>query len=128
MSLLGLLAIAACGGSAEEREAAENACVAGFSMLNEIEAEVQRDSPTCSSAADCAFISLSAECNGSQVSTCDRVVHRDVLGSYSQASTDARFCALIKGSDYGCTSAPSCARTEVACEAGRCIGRRVVAP
>lgn len=124
LSLLALTAISACGGADEEADTFESPCVQGFALLNEVQAELQRTpQSSCRSDADCTLLSLRAECGGSQVSSCGTVVHRDALARYDQARTDARFCALIKGSEYGCWAGPSCIASRVVCEAGRCVAQ-----
>jgi hypothetical protein len=125
---LGLAAIFACGDPDDESDPLDS-CTKGFSLLVQVEAELRSGSaPTCSSAADCTFLSLRAECNGSQVNSCGTVVHRDVLARYSQEQTNARFCALMGHSKYGCSAGPSCIATRVACEAGRCVAQLIPAP
>lgn len=118
--LIVLAGAVACGSSDEAPGPAESPCVKGFALLNEVESELLRVPLSCSSAADCTLLALQAECNGSQVSSCGVAVHRAVLPHYDQANVDARFCTLIRGSEYGCWAGPSCAQGAVACEAGRC--------
>jgi hypothetical protein len=122
-TVLSLAGAYACSPSDEEAGASENPCLKGFSLLNEVATELQEAPLSCSTAADCTLLPLRAECGGSQVSSCGIAVHRNVLPHFEQADVDARFCALVQGSEYGCWAGPSCAQAEIACEAARCVMR-----
>ncbi|HEX6240211.1 MAG TPA: hypothetical protein VFZ61_04940 [Polyangiales bacterium] len=121
VSSIALAGAIGCGASDHEPGFSESPCLKGFALLNDVEAELRRAPLSCTSVADCTLLGLQAECNGSQVTSCGVAVHRNVLPHYDQANVDARFCALLKGSEYGCWAGPSCAQATLACEAGQCV-------
>jgi hypothetical protein len=124
--LAGLAAASACGHESEEDPAdAQNACAIGSSLLAQILNELERDAPNCRSAADCTSMGAEIECLGNKVGTCGAIVHGASAARFDQAEANARFCASIKPSKYACAVQPSCIATEPACEAGRCVARRL---